>query len=315
MLGGNGFVGRAVVDDALARGYDVTSFSRGKSGTPLPAGVTQLIGDREAGDYSALRTGEWDAVVDTSGFRTRDVDQAMDVLGDRVGRYVFISSHAVYVRDLPAGTDETAPRREPLRDADVLTNDTYGPCKVACEDDVVERYGDRATLVRPGRVTGPGDSSGTALYWIRRGARGGRVALPTKPEAPLQLVDSRDVAGLITRLVADDRAGAYNATGPDSTIAELIHTAAELSGSTVDIVPVPFDAVPRRFPLIDPESEWGERRRNPAKARAVGMPVTPLRRTVADVLQWDHDRGTPPLTIGLTPEAEAALLTHHNLPG
>jgi nucleoside-diphosphate-sugar epimerase len=239
----------------------------------------------------------------------------MDVLGDRVGRYVFISSHAVYVRDLPAGTDETAPRREPLRDADVLTNDTYGPCKVACEDDVVERYGDRATLVRPGRVTGPGDSSGTALYWIRRGARGGRVALPTKPEAPLQLVDSRDVAGLITRLVADDRAGAYNATGPDSTIAELIHTAAELSGSTVDIVPVPFDAVPRRFPLIDPESEWGERRRNPAKARAVGMPVTPLRRTVADVLQWDHDRGTPPLTIGLTPEAEAALLTHHNLPG
>ncbi|WP_134006098.1 NAD-dependent epimerase/dehydratase family protein [Kribbella sp. VKM Ac-2566] len=315
MLGGNGFVGRAVVDDALARGYEVTSFSRGKSGTPLPAGVTQLIGDREAGDYSALRTGEWDAVVDTSGFRTRDVDQAMDVLGDRVGRYVFISSHAVYVRDLPAGTDETAPRREPLRDADVLTNDTYGPCKVACEDDVVERYGDRATLVRPGRVTGPGDSSGTALYWIRRGARGGRVALPTKPEAPLQLVDSRDVAGLITRLVADDRAGAYNATGPDSTIAELIHTAAELSGSTVDIVPVPFDAVPRRFPLIDPESEWGERRRNPAKARAVGMPVTPLRRTVADVLQWDHDRGTPPLTIGLTPEAEAALLTHHNLPG
>ena len=315
MLGGNGFVGRAIVDDALAQGYDVTSFSRGKSGTSLPAGVTQLIGDRETGDYSALRTGEWDAVVDTSGFRTQDVDQAMDVLGDRVGRYVFISSHAVYVRDLPAGTDETAPRREPLRDADVLTNDTYGPCKVACEDDVVERYGDRATLVRPGRVTGPGDSSGTALYWIRRGARGGRVALPTKPEAPLQLVDSRDVAGLITRLVTDDRAGAYNATGPDSTIAELIRTAAELSGSTVEIVPIPFDAVPRRFPLMDPEAEWGERRRNPAKSHAAGMPVTPLRTTVEDVLRWDKDRGEPELNIGLTPDAEAALLASHNLPG
>ncbi|TCC41768.1 NAD-dependent epimerase/dehydratase family protein [Kribbella speibonae] len=308
MLGGNGFVGRAIVDDALAQGYEVTSFSRGLSGSPLPDEVTSLVGDREAGDYRALRTGEWDAVVDTSGFRTRDVDQAMDVLGDRVGRYVFISSHAVYVRDLPAGTDETAPRREPLRDADVLTNDTYGPCKVACEDDVVERYGDRATIVRPGRVTGPGDSSGTALYWIRRGARGGRVALPTKPEAPLQLVDSRDVAGLITRLVADDRAGAYNAIGPDSTIEELIRTAAELAGSTVDIVPVPFDAVPRRFPLMDPESEWGERRRNPAKARAAGMPVTPLRTTVDDVLRWDKNRGEPELNIGLTPEQEEQLL-------
>ncbi|WP_325036821.1 NAD-dependent epimerase/dehydratase family protein, partial [Kribbella sp.] len=215
ILGGNGFVGRAVVDDALEQGAEVASFSRGVSGTPLPPEVTQLVGDRASGDYSALKTGEWDAVVDLSGFRARDVDQAMDLLGDRVGRYVFVSSHAVYVRDLPAGTDETAPRREPLRDADVLTNETYGPCKVACEDDVVERYGDRATLIRPGRVTGPGDSSGTALYWIRRGARGGRVALPTKPEAPLQLVDSRDVARLITQLITDARPGAYNAVGPD----------------------------------------------------------------------------------------------------
>lgn len=308
ILGGNGFVGRAVVDDALELGAEVASFSRGVSGTPLPPEVTQLVGDRASGDYSALKTGEWDAVVDLSGFRARDVDQAMDLLGDRVGRYVFVSSHAVYVRDLPAGTDETAPRREPLRDADVLTNETYGPCKVACEDDVVERYGDRATLIRPGRVTGPGDSSGTALYWIRRGARGGRVALPTKPEAPLQLVDSRDVARLITQLITDARPGAYNAVGPDSTLAELIRTAADLSGTTVDIVPVPRDAVPPRFPLIDPESEWGERRRNPAKSRAAGMPVTPLRTTVEDVLRWDKSRGEPALTIGLTPEQEQQLL-------
>ena len=308
MLGGNGFVGRAVVDDALAQGAEVASFSRGKSGTALPPGVTQLVGDRETGDYDALRTGEWDAVVDLSGFQSKQVDETIDVLGDRVGRYVFISSHAVYVRDLPAGTDETAPRRPAMRAADVLTNETYGPCKVACEDDVVERYGDRATIVRPGRVTGPGDSSGTALYWVRRGARGGRVALPTKPEAPLQLVDSRDMARLVVQLITDERSGAYNAIGPDSTISELITTAADLSGTTVDIVPIPFDSVPPRFPLIDPESEWGERRRNPTKARTAGMPVTPLRQTVADVLTWDHDRGEPRLNIGLSAADEERLL-------
>lgn len=308
MLGGNGFVGRAAMADALAHGAEVASFSRGKSGTDLPPEVTQLVGDRETGDYEALRTGEWDAVVDLSGFQTQQVDETMDVLGDRVGRYVFISSHAVYVRDLPAGTDETAPRRPPMRAADVLTNETYGPCKVACEDDILARYGDRATIVRPGRVTGPGDSSGTALYWVRRGARGGRVALPTKPEAPLQLVDSRDVARLVVQLITDQRSGAYNAIGPDSTIAELIETAADLSGTTVDIVQVPFDSVPPRFPLIDPEAEWGERRRNPAKARAAGMPVTPLRRTVTDVLTWDEARGKPELGIGLTPEEEARVL-------
>ncbi|NUR95352.1 MAG: epimerase, partial [Kribbellaceae bacterium] len=81
------------------------------------------------------------------------------------------------------------------------------------------------------------------------------------------------------------------------------------------IIPIPFDAVPPRFPLIDPESEWGERRRNPTKSRDAGMPVTPLRQTVADVLTWDTDRGTPDLKIGLTPDDESSLLAQHNFPG
>jgi len=305
MLGGNGFVGRAVVADALEHGAEVASFSRGRSGTDLPREVKQLVGDRDTGDYESLRTGEWDAVVDLSGFQSKQVDEAMDVLGDRVGRYVFISSHAVYVRDLPPGTDESAPRRQPLRAADVLTDETYGPCKVACEDDVLERYGDHATIVRPGRVTGPGDPSDKILYWARRGARGGRVALPMPLEQPLQFTDSRDLGRLVVQLVTDERSGAFNAVGPESTVRELIETAADVAGTTVELVWVP---APARFPLMEPEAEWGYRRRNPAKARAAGMPVTPLRQTVADLLAWDRDRGEPALDVGLSLEDERKLL-------
>jgi nucleoside-diphosphate-sugar epimerase len=36
-----------------------------------------------------------------------------------------------------------------------LLEPTYGPLKVACEDDVLARYGQRATIVRPGKVAGP----------------------------------------------------------------------------------------------------------------------------------------------------------------
>jgi len=305
MLGGNGFVGRAVVADALEHGAEVASFSRGRSGTDLPREVKQLVGDRDTGDYESLRTGEWDAVVDLSGFQSKQVDEAMDALGDRVGRYVFISSHAVYVRDLPPGTDESAPRRQPLRAADVLTDETYGPCKVACEDDVLERYGDHATIVRPGRVTGPGDPSDKILYWARRGARGGRVALPMPLEQPLQFTDSRDLGRLVVQLVTDERSGAFNAVGPESTVRELIETAADVAGTTVELVWVP---APARFPLMEPEAEWGYRRRNPAKARAAGMPVTPLRQTVADLLAWDRDRGEPALDVGLSLEDERKLL-------
>jgi hypothetical protein len=59
---------------------------------------------------------------------------------------------------------------------------------------------------------------------------------------------------------------------------------------------------------MEPEAEWGYRRRNPAKARAAGMPVTPLQQTLADLLAWDRDRGEPALDVGLSPEDERKLL-------
>ena len=98
VLGGTSFVGRAIVDDALRDGVEVTLFGRGKTGPELFPGVPRRIGDRDTGDYTALHDGEWDAVVDVSGYVPRHVGQAMEVLGDRVGRYLFMSSHAVYVR-------------------------------------------------------------------------------------------------------------------------------------------------------------------------------------------------------------------------
>lgn len=313
VLGGTSFVGRAIVEDALSAGAEVTLFGRGRTGTDLFPGVERRLGDRDQGDYAALRSGTWDAVVDVSGYVAPHVEQAMDVLGDRVGRYLFISTRAVYVRSGPgpglvAGADEDAPRRPPLRHAELLTEETYGPCKVACEDAVVARYGSRATIVRPGRVVGPYDTADTFTYWVRRAARGGRVVLAGHPEQPIQVVDSRDLARLVMRLLEADRPGAFNALGPaePTTLGELIRTCARVAGQEVEIVPVSPDVVPERSPLV--ESVWETQQRSAARARAAGMPATPLEVTAADVLAWDRARGEPPLDCGLSAEQEAALL-------
>jgi len=140
VLGGTSFVGRAIVEDALRSGAEVTLFGRGKTGTDLFPGLTRLIGDRDTGDYGALHGGSWDAVVDVSGYVPRNVGQAMDALGDRVGRYLFISSHAVYQTGAGPGSTEDTPRRPPVRDTEELGDETYGPLKVACEDDVPARH-------------------------------------------------------------------------------------------------------------------------------------------------------------------------------
>ncbi|MFF9478684.1 NAD-dependent epimerase/dehydratase family protein [Streptomyces sp. NPDC014733] len=311
VLGGTSFVGRAFVADALRAGADVTLFGRGRTGPELFPGVPRRLGDRDTGDYSALRDGRWDAVVDVSGYVPRHVGQAMDALGDRVGRYLFLSSQAVYVRTgVAAGADEDTPRRPPVRDTEELTEETYGPLKVACEDAVFARYGTRATVVRPGKVVGPHDVQDGVTYWLRRAARGGRVALPGHPEQPVQVIDSRDLARLIVRLLTDDRPGAFHAVGPaePTTLAGLIRTCARVAGSSVDLVPVPADAVSRPLPLIRPAPMWPTQQRDPARARAAGMPATPLETTLADVLAWDRERGAPPLDHGLTPQEEARLL-------
>jgi len=151
VLGGTSFVGRAIVDEALRTSAEVTLFGRGKTGAGLFPELVRLIGDRDTGEYGALRDSGWDAVVDVSGYVPRHVGQAMDALGERVGRYLFISSHAVYqCTGVEPGSTEDTPRRPPVRDTEELDDGTYGPLKVACEDDVVARYGSRATVVRHG---------------------------------------------------------------------------------------------------------------------------------------------------------------------
>jgi 2'-hydroxyisoflavone reductase len=49
------------------------------------------------------------------------------------------------------------------------------------------------------------------------------------------------------------------------------------------------------FPLVRPRSAWTSQQRSFARARAAGMPATPLEKTAADVLAWDRERGMPPL--------------------
>jgi 2'-hydroxyisoflavone reductase len=175
----------------------------------------------------------------------------------------------------------------------------------------VARYGSRATIVRPGKVAGPHDCQGTLTYWVRRAARGGRVALPGDPRQPVQIIDSRDLARLVVQLLTDDQPGAFHAVGPADpvTIGQLIQTCAQVAGTQVEIVPVPPDQAPAPFPLVRPDpATWPSQQRSPARARAAGLPATPLEVTAADVLAWDRARGQPPLNRGFLPAREQELL-------
>lgn len=308
VLGGTAFVGRAVVEHLLERGDEVTLFSRGRTGTALFPDVPRLVGDRSTGDLTALEGTSWDAVVDVSAYVPRHVQQAAQAL--RAGRCLLISTGSVYDHTAsPAVVDEDAPRLAPERGTEQHDGPAYGPLKVACEDDLHALWGGRATVVRPGIVAGPYDPTDRFTWWVRRAARGGRVALPGRPDQPAQVVDSGDLARLVGQLLHDDRAGVFNAVGPatPTTLEGLVQACARGAGTTVEVVPV--DPAAAQLPLvIADEAWWPFVRRSAERARAVGLPATPLEQTAAAVLAWDRERGEPPLAVELDPAREVELL-------
>ena len=197
-LGGTKFLGRHAVDAALAGGHDVTVFTRGQTNPELFLEAEHLKGDRD-GNLAALADSSWDGVVDTSGYVPRIVRQSAEVLSDRVGRYVFVSSISVYdnFRETPAETSPVAELEDPATEE---IEENYGALKAACESVVEEIYGDRSARVRAGLIVGPYDATDRFTYWPRRIALGGEVLGPGDPDAPVQFIDARDLAAWLVKL-------------------------------------------------------------------------------------------------------------------
>src|SRR6185436_9288947 len=107
ILVGTVFLGRQIVEIALARGHTLTLFNRGQHNPELFPEVEKLRGERDGG-LDALRGRSWDAVVDTCGYVPRLVRASAEALADSVEHYTFVSSLSVYSDTSKPGLDESA---------------------------------------------------------------------------------------------------------------------------------------------------------------------------------------------------------------
>jgi 2'-hydroxyisoflavone reductase len=317
LIGGPRFLGRALIDAALAAGHKVTMFNRGRTNPGAYPRVERLIGDRDGG-LEALRGRQWDAVVDTSGYFPRVVRQSAELLKEAVGRHVFISTISVYAEPLGPDADEAASVAT-LADESVeeITGETYGGLKVLCERAVQEVYGDKALIIRPGLIVGPHDPSNRFTYWVTRTAAGGRVLAPDDRGAPVQVIDVRDLAEWIVRMLEKGASGVYNATGPGTllTLGETLEACREATRSDADFV-----WVAPQFLLDQGVAPWmeiplwvaGDDALNQVsidRALAQGLTFRPLGATIADTLAWARTQEEiDPPGAGLTRERETELL-------
>ncbi|MEU1005117.1 SDR family oxidoreductase [Streptomyces tibetensis] len=326
MLGGTEFVGRAVVEAALGRGWEVTVFHRGRH--EAPPGVRSLLGDRTApGGPAALADdpGEWDVVVDTWSAAPRAVLDTARLLRGRAGRYVYVSSCSAYAWAPPAGYDEDAPLVEGAA-ADAEQSD-YARDKRGGELAAVEAFGaDRSLLVRAGLLLGPYENVGRLPWWLTRAARGGPVLAPGPRDLPLQYVDVRDLSEWILGAVEQDLSGPYNLISPQghATMGTFLDACARVTGGAAELrwtepgVILEAGIEPwTQLPVwVPPDSDLHDALHSVDVSRAIGTGLVcrPVEETVADTWDWLCGIGgvapqRPDRTRkGLDPEVEAKVL-------
>ncbi|MBB5083137.1 NAD-dependent epimerase/dehydratase family protein [Nonomuraea endophytica] len=325
VIGGSAFLGRAIVQEALDRGHEVTTFNRGRSAPDLP-GVEAVHGDREVtADLERLVDGRtWDLVVDSSGYVPKVVGDAVRLLSGRAATYAFISTISAF-KNFPAEqTSEDSPLWDCAPDAGPDAGD-YGVLKAGCERAVEQGFAGNALIIQPGLILGPYENVARLPWWLNRISKGGKVLAPGDPAQPMQLIDARDIAVFTLDQAEKGVADRFVVTGPEgnTTYGEWLEMCKRETGSDAEFVWVADDflieheaGVWMELPLWAPAQPdmanfWTV---STAKAEAAGLRSRSVADTVRDTWEWlrhipeDERVFGKKHAHGIAPEKEQAIL-------
>jgi 2'-hydroxyisoflavone reductase len=301
ILGGTGFLGPAIVRAALARGHNISLFHRGKTRPDLFPELEHILGNRDPKiepGLEPLKGREFDAVLDTSSYYPRMAAASSELLKDACGQYVLISSVSVYPDLSKKGLteeDEVGTIEDPT--TEVMSNTSYGPLKVLCENAAEKAMPGRVTNLRPGLIVGSEDPTDRFSYWPLRVRAGGEVLVPGEITDPVQWIDARDLGEFAIHCIEQKIVGRYNCCGPTNPadMAELVYGCKAVSGGDAE-----FTWVPASFCAEQGLAPWGHlpvwapgegevagiNTVNCSKAIAAGMRSRPLADTVRDLYAW-----------------------------
>jgi 2'-hydroxyisoflavone reductase len=249
VIGGTLFIGRALVDQLLERGDEVTIMHRGKD-TPYGDRVDEIRCDRN--DVSAVRAAladkRFDVVYDNvydwqRGTTAEQVSAAAMAAAEGLHRYVFTSSIAVYP---PGGEyDETDPLVPPDHP------DAYGRQKAESERLLFmrqQRNGIRVATLRPAFIYGPNNPFDREAFFWDRLLAGRPIVVPGDGLRTMQWVHVKDVARAAVLAANQDIAEgqAYNlASYPPITQNAFVQLLAKIADRRVTLVHIPREEIER----------------------------------------------------------------------
>lgn len=306
VIGGTLFIGRTLVEQLLDRGDDVVVMHRGAT-TPFGDRVGEIRCDRNdiAGVRAALANARFDLVVDNvydwaRGTTAEQVAAAATAAaGQGLGRYIFMSSVAVYE---PGGEyDERAPLLPPGH------ANQYGAQKAESERALFalhERDGVPVTTLRPAFVYGPYNPFDREAFFWDRIVAGRPVIVPDDGSRTMQWVMAGDVvrAALLAATTEGAAGHAYNlASYPPITQDDFVRLLATAAGRTVQLVHVPRERIEQAGgQLMAPPLYFGAYLdlppisvRSDRVREELGLELTPLEEGLRQTYRWYAGQARP----------------------
>ena len=307
-------MGLHIATAAIAAGYQVTLFNRGKTNPNLLPDAEHLVGNRD-GNLQALKDRQWDVVIDVCGYLPRLVKASALLLKEQVSRYIFISTCSVYDEQITStNANEGAPVvRLDDEKTETINDETYGGLKALCEKQVSDIYNSRSLVLRLGLVTGPNEKFVKRLHWIRRVALGGEILVPLANDKFFNFIDVRDVADFALLAVKKKLNGIYNLSGQKAmNLRSWLNACQAATQTAPTFVYINDHEFLKQSGVYDgiPFSARTEFLRCCSdKALRQGLKYRKMERTAADILAWNNtlilaEHGV----LGLSLEREAELL-------
>jgi 2'-hydroxyisoflavone reductase len=302
ILGGTGFIGPALVEQAKAHGHTITLFNRGKTNKELFPELEKIVGDRDPkkGDgIKGLEGRTWDVVFDDCGYYPRHVTASSELFAkNNVGHLLYVSSISCYAKNDVENADETAELAvlsDPAVEKMGAGYENYGGLKALCEAAAEKAMPKKTTVIRPGYIVGPGDPTDRFTYWPVRFDQGGKILVPGAATDPLQVIDVRDLAAFMLRCAEKKTFGVFNACGPKERLpwGDVLEACKKASSAKdIEMKWISAEKLATmkgvEFPIWAPYAGESKGFHTVSNKRAVeaGMTFHTIQSTVTDTLAW-----------------------------
>ncbi|MBE9110136.1 NAD-dependent epimerase/dehydratase family protein [Nodosilinea sp. LEGE 07298] len=205
VMGGTRFIGVYLTKLLIEQGHEVVLFNRGNHPAPVE-GVPTIVGDRT--DADSLKTqlsGEsFDAIFDNNGRELSDTQPLIEIFGDKLQHFVYVSSAGVYLK-----SDQM-----PHIEGDAVDPKSRHKGKFETEA-YLQEQGVPFTSVRPVYIYGPQNYNPLEQWFFDRVVRDRPIPIPGNGMHLTQLGHVQDLAAAMAAVLGNETAigQIYNISG------------------------------------------------------------------------------------------------------